>query len=132
MAKNYIPILLLFLSACSEEKNNRDYIISDAGRDTTIKVRNVLKGFASRHLLFKVTGMVNDSANILMTDAIDISKGGRPYFNLTKGNNNFLDKPEAYSENYKIYYFHRKATKGQLKIRIQLLSVNGDTLTDNE
>ena len=132
-AKNYISILLLlFLSSCSEEKNNRDYIILGAGRDTTIKVRDVLKGFASRNVLFKVNGIVNDSAAIFMTDATDINKRRGIEFKLTKGNNNFSDTAEAYSGNYKIYYFHQKATKGRLKIRIQLLSANGDTLTDSE
>jgi len=58
-------------NACSEKKNNRDYIILDAGRDTIIKVKNVLGGFASRNILFKVTGVVNDSATIFMTDAPD-------------------------------------------------------------
>lgn len=130
-----ISLLIIFsfcFYACSEEKNNRDYIISDAGRDTTIKVRDVLKGFASRPILFKVTGIINDSATIFMTDATDINKRSGIEFKLIKGSNNFSDKPEAYSENYKIYYFHQKATKGQLKIRLQLLSADGDTLTDNE
>lgn len=125
-------IFSFYLTACSEEKYNRDYSVLDAGRDTTIKVRNVLKGFASRHVLFKVSGIVNDSATIFMTDATDISKSGGMNFKLVKGDNNFSDKPEAYSENYRIIYLHQKATKGQLKIRLQLLSADGDTLKDNE
>lgn len=129
----YLSITLSFcLSACSEEKYNRDYAVLDAGRDTTIKVRGVLKGFASRHLLFKVSGIVNDSATIFMTDAADVGKSGGINFKLTKGNNNFSDRPEAYSENYRIIYLHRKATRGQLKIRLQLLSAEGDSLKDDE
>jgi|GEM_PF-5340467 len=130
-----ISLLVLFslcLSACSEEKYNRNYTISDAGRDTTIKLRDVLKGFASRHVLFKVTGVVNDSAKLFMTDATDNGDTGMTYFHLLKGNNNFSDKAEAYSEVYRIVYLHKKATKGQLKIRLLLLSADGDTLTDNE
>jgi hypothetical protein len=127
-----LVIFSFYLSACSEEKYNRNYTISDAGRDTTIKVRDVLKGFASRHVLFKVTGMVNDSAKLFMTDATDNGETGMTYFHLLKGNNNFSDKAEAYSDVYRIVYLHKKATKGQLKIRLQLLSAAGDTLTDNE
>jgi len=128
-----LQIILYFcLNACSEEKYNRNYTISNAGRDTTIKLRDVLKGFASRHVLFKVTGVVNDSAKLFMTDATDNGDTGMTYFHLLKGNNNFSDKAEAYSEVYRIVYLHKKATKGQLKIRLLLLSADGDTLTDNE
>ena len=127
-------LFVISLFSCSDYKNlnNRDFIIVNCDKDTTIDVKNLRGQYATRNISLKVLGEIDDSSRVYIKDVVDKSNSGLIDFRIGKGNVNFKGKGEIYSQDYQIIYLHKKATKGHLKIRLQLLSPAGDTLTDNE
>lgn len=128
---SFISSVLLFGSCSDQNNNNRDFIISDCSKDTLIKVKNLRGNYVARNISLKVNGTINDSASISIGEDIDVDNS-TINLRMGKGKVDFRGKGEIYAQNYRIVYLHQKATKGQLKIRLQLLSAAGDTLTDNE
>ena len=127
---------ILGFYACSEpNKNNRDFIITDCSKDTSIKLNNLRGQYAARRISLKIDGSIDDSAELIInddTEGVDKDKAGLMYFPLTKGNLKLRNKVEIYSQDYELVYLHKSAKKGMLKIKLQLLSPNGDTLRDGE
>lgn len=133
--KKYFPLsfvfIMLSLSACSEH-NNRDFVITDCGKDTTIIMRDLIGQYAVRLVSLKVSGNINEPATLLLEE--NVGKIGTfssvIHFNLEKGKVNLQGKQEIYAQDYRIVYLHSNASKGQLKVRLQLLNPSGDTLAD--
>lgn len=124
--------LVVSLSSCSKSpKNNQDFIISNCAKDTFITLNNIREQYVSRPISLKVSGNIDDSAELLFEENKKNISGVSPIMlNLKKGKVDFKEQLEIYAQDYRIVYLHGNATKGQLKIRFQLLNPSGDTLTD--
>ena len=67
--KNTFVILsisfMLVINACSQGKrNNMDFLVTQCDEDTIIKLGDLCGQYAARNISLKVTGMIDDSANV--------------------------------------------------------------------
>lgn len=135
-ARSFLRIVIPFgivslLSCISREPNYREYSISHCEKDTAILVDNLQSSMGNCNVSIIVEGSIDSTA------AIDFHEhhhenyrkyGGIINFRLAKGAFSKKERNEIYAQNYVLYYDHQKATKGNIKIKLQLLDINNRPL----
>lgn len=134
--KNSIKALLFAatLSSCTTREPYREYSITQCEKDTAILVDNLQSSMGNCNVSIIVEGSIDSTA------AIDFHEhhhenyrkyGGIINFRLAKGAFSKKEKNEIYAQNYVLYYDHQKATKGNIKIKLQLLDASNIPIKDN-
>ncbi|MDI9878699.1 hypothetical protein [Flectobacillus longus] len=134
--KNSIKALLFVatLGSCtSQEPSYREYTITQCEKDTAILVDNLQPSMGNCRVSIAIEGSIDSTA------AIDFYEhhhenyrkyGGIINFRLDKGVFSKKERNEIYAQNYVLYYEHQKATKGNIKIKLQLLDANNVPIKD--
>ncbi|NBA77095.1 hypothetical protein GOQ04_16160 [Emticicia sp. ODNR4P] len=129
-----IPFGIVSLLSCTTREPYREYSITHCEKDTAILVDNLQSSMGNCNVSIIVEGSIDSTA------AIDFHEyhhenyrkyGGIINFRLAKGVFSKKEKNEIYAQNYMLYYDHQKATKGNIKIKLQLLDANNVPIKDN-
>ncbi|NBB28294.1 hypothetical protein [Cellulophaga sp. BC115SP] len=127
-----IPFGVASLLSCTiREPSYREYTITQCEKDTAILVDNLQAYMGNCHVSIIVEGSIDSTAIIDLQEHNNDNYRKNPsviQFRLAKGIFSKKGRDEIYAKNYVLYYDHQKATKGNIKIKLQLLDVDNRPL----